>query len=82
MITFVGYSEKYELSKQRKLRYLDNPALAALDIQCALPAAAPRLPTLRRVCQYYSAELPSRRLIKLQCCNTIRIRTCGPQKLS
>jgi hypothetical protein len=36
---------------------LDRPASAALNVQCALPAATPRLPKLRRVCHYCSAGL-------------------------
>ena len=43
---------------KRKLPYLDNPASAALNIQCALPAAAPRLLTLRRVCHSCSSGSP------------------------
>jgi hypothetical protein len=57
---------------------LDRPASAALDVQCALPAATPRLPKLRRVCHSCSAGLPTYCLIKLQfrdwLCIRIRIR--------
>ena len=49
MITFVRYSEKLEPRKTRKLHIVFNPASLALNIQCALPAAEPRLP-IRRVC--------------------------------
>ena len=54
---------------------MDRPASAALNIQCALPAATPRLLTLRRVCHYYSAELPTHCLIKLQLRDRFCIRT-------
>ena len=74
-ITFVGYSEGYAQRNRRKWPNLDRPASAALNIQCALPAAAPRLLTLRRVCHSYSAGLPSQRLIKLQFRDRLRIRT-------
>ncbi len=66
MITFVCYSEGYAQRNRRKLPDLDRPASAALNIQCSLPAAAPRLLTLRRVCHYCSAGLPTHCLIKLQ----------------
>ncbi len=46
-ITFVRYSEKLEPHNTRSLHIVFNPASAALNIQCALPASAPRLPTLR-----------------------------------
>ena len=59
----------------RKLHNVFNPASAVLNIQCALPAATPRLPTLRRVCHSCSAGLPSQRLIKLQFRDRLRIRT-------
>ena len=49
-ITFVRYFEKLEPRNTRKLHIVFNPASAVLDIQCTLPAAAPRLLTLRRVC--------------------------------
>ena len=50
----------------RKSPNLFRQASAALNIQGTLPAAAPRLPTLRRVCHYCSAGLPTQRLIKLK----------------
>ncbi len=50
MITLVGYPEGYEKSNKRELHNFCRPASAALNIQCALPVAAPRLLTLRRVC--------------------------------
>ena len=56
----------------RKLHNVFNPASPALAIQCALPAAAPRLPKLRCVCHSCSAELPTQCLIKLQ----LRDRLC------
>ena len=75
MIALVGYSEGYTQRNRRKWPDLDRPASAALNIQCALPAASPRLLTLRRVCHYYSAELPIHCLIKLQVRDRLRIRT-------
>ena len=51
---------------------MDRLASAALHIQCPLPAAAPRLPKLQRVCHSCSAELPTQCLIKLQ----LRDRLC------
>ncbi len=59
---------------KRKLHNFCRPASAALNIQCALPAAAPRLLTLRRVCHSCSAGLPSQRLIKLQFRDRLCIR--------
>ena len=66
MITFAEYFERYVQHNKRKLTILYRPASAVLDIQCALQAAAPRLPMLRRLCHSYSAELPTRRLTRLQ----------------
>ena len=58
---------------------MDRPASAALNIQCALPAAARRLPMQRCVCHYCSAELPTQSLIKLEfrdrLCIRMRMRT-------
>ena len=65
-ITFVSYFEKLEPRNTRKLHIVFNPASAALNIQCALRATGPRLPKLRRVCHYCSADLPTQCLIKLQ----------------
>ncbi len=48
-ITFVRYFENLEPRNTRKLHIVFNPASLALNIQCALPAAEPRLP-IRRVC--------------------------------
>ncbi len=45
-----------------------------MNIQCALPAATPHLPTLRRVCHSYSEELPTKHLIKLQFRDRLCIR--------
>ena len=75
MITFVGYSERYDQRKVRRLANVFNPPLPAVNIQCAPPAAGPRLLMLRRVCHYYSAELPTHCLIKLQFRDRLRIRT-------
>ena len=60
-----------------KLKLLNSfrPPSALLTIQCALPAAAPRLLTLLRVCHYYSAELPTHCLIKLQFRDRLCVRT-------
>ncbi len=78
-ITLVRYSEKLEPRNTPKLRIVFNPALAGLNIQSALPAATPRLLTLRRVCHSYSAGLPSQRPIKLKfrdrLCIRMRTRT-------
>ena len=60
--------------QQAELPYLDKPASAVLNIQGALPAATPRLLTLRRVCHYYRAGLPAQRLIKLQFQDRLCIR--------
>ena len=68
-------SLRYELGNQNKLHYLFKTASAALNIPAALPAATPRLLTLRRVCHYYSAELPTHCLIKLQFRDRLRICT-------
>ncbi len=65
-ITFVRYSEKLEPRDTRNLHNVINPSSAAPNIEGALPAVTPRLLTLRRVCHYYSAELPTHCLIKLQ----------------
>ena len=75
MITFVWHFERYAQRNKRRLHNFYRPALAALNIQCALPAAAPRLPMLRRVCHYCSAELPTQCLIKLQLRDRLCIRT-------
>ncbi len=75
MITFVGYSERYDQRNKQKLPDLDQPASAALNIQCASQAAVPRLPKLRRVCHYCSAGLPTQRLIKLQLRDRLCFRT-------
>jgi len=45
------------------------------NVQCALPAATPRLPNLRRVCHSSSAGLPTYCLIKLQFRDWLCIRT-------
>ena len=56
--------------------------MATLNIQCTLPAAAPRLLTLRRVCHFCSAGLPSQSLIKLQLRNRLCIRTRTGTRIS
>ena len=63
------------MRNKRNLSDLDRPALAALNIQCALPAAGPRLLTLRLVCHSYSAGLPTQCLIKLQLRDRLCMRT-------
>ncbi len=73
-ITFVEYSKRHEPHNQSIFHSLNKAASAALNIQCTLPAAAPRLPTLRRVCHYCSAGLPSQCLIKLQFQDRLCIR--------
>ena len=75
MITIFQYSKRCEPRNTRKLHNVFSSASAALNIQCTLPAATPRLPTQRRMCHYYSAELPTQRLIKLQFRDRLRIRT-------
>ena len=67
-----------------KLKLLNSfrPPSALLTLQCALPAAAPRLPTLRRVCHSCSAELPTHCLIKLQFRDRLCIRTHRGRPLS
>ena len=77
MIIFVEYSERYAQRNKRKLPYLDKPASAAQNIQCALQVVEPHLLTLRRALPFLQRKITTRRLIKLQCCNKIRIRTCG-----
>jgi hypothetical protein len=74
-MTLVGYSESYAQRNRRKWPDLDRPASPALNLQCALPAATPRLPKLRRVCHYCSAGLPTYCLIKLQFRDWLCIRT-------
>jgi hypothetical protein len=73
-MTLVGYSESYAQRNSRKWPDLDRPASAALNLQCALPAATLRLPKLRRVCHSCSAGLPTYCLIKLQVRDWLRIR--------
>ena len=63
------------LIQQAEITQLLQTSIGSLNIQCTLPAATPRLLTLRRVCHYYSAELPTRCLIKLQFRDRLRIRT-------
>ncbi len=74
-ITLVGYSGRYAQRNRRKWPDLERPAPAALNIQCTLPAVTPRRLTLRRVCHYRIAELPTQRLIKLQFRDRLCIRT-------
>ncbi len=45
IITFVGNSKRHEPRNTRKLHSVFNPLSAVLNIQCALQAAGPRLPT-------------------------------------
>ncbi len=70
--TVVGYSERWNESNKRKLPCLYKPASAVLNIQCALAAAAPRVPMLHRPCHSLGAGLPTQCLIKLQ----LRDRLC------
>ncbi len=49
-----------------------------MNIQGTLPAAAPRLPTLRRVCHYCGPNLPTNCLIKLQ----FQYRLCMRTRIS
>ncbi len=74
-IIFVRYSAKLEPRNTRKLHNVFNSESAVLAIQCALQAARPRLLTLRRLCHYCSAELPTHRLIKLQFRDRLCMRT-------
>ena len=66
MITFVWHCERSAQRNRRKSTDLDRPALAALNSQGAHPPATPRLLTLRRVCHFCSAGLPTQRLSKLR----------------
>ncbi len=57
--SFVRFSEESDTCNKRKMRNAYDTELAVLKMQCALPAAGPRLPMLGRVFHAYSAGLPT-----------------------
>ena len=66
---FVWLSQRFDARNKRKIHYDYNPELAAHTTHTThrtTPAPDPHQSTLRRMCHFYSAGLPTQSLVELQ----------------
>ena len=66
MTTLLRYSKKFDSSNQHKSHDVYKTALLVNNTHRTTPAPDPHQSALRRMCNFYSAELPPQCPIELQ----------------